>query len=243
MAPDSERTGPATCPSDRPERPARLLAELREWRRRPRPQPTPAHPSAASTVSSGAAVEAVGTRGYITTMRPPRPELSNAVPPPIATVPSAPPSVRSVGALWLLGTVIGVAALIAAFLDRGTHLDVLRETARNVEGAGDTTVVDQVTLIALWGTLAVYALVLLVEALLVRPLLRGRGRTRWALLVMIVLNAGAVLLVLAFLRDGSGGFQPAPHLATVQLVLAALAFVLGLVPPASHWFREGRSRR
>lgn len=169
--------------------------------------------------------------------------MSNAVPPP-ALSKSAPPSlVRFVGALWLMGAAVGAAALVFAYLDRDTHLAALRETAAGVDAAADAARLDQVAAISFWGTLALFAVVLVVEALLARPLVRGAGVVRWALLVMLVLNAGAVLLVFAFLGDGSADFQPTVHLAGVQLAVAALAFLLGLLPPASRWFRDARSLR
>ncbi|WP_146065652.1 hypothetical protein [Arthrobacter pityocampae] len=176
-------------------------------------------------------------------MRPPRPEMSNAVPPPALKTAPPPPLVRYVGALWLIGAAVGAAALVFAYLDRDTHLAGLRDTAAGLDAAADAARLDQVAAIALWGTLALYAVVLVVEALLVRPLLRGAGAARWALLLMLALNTGAVVLVFVFLGDGSADFQPTVHLAGVQLAVAALAVLLGLLPPASRWFRDARPGR
>ncbi|WP_434992962.1 hypothetical protein [Arthrobacter sp. Ld5] len=176
-------------------------------------------------------------------MRPPRPELSNAVPPPALKVAAPPPLVRFVGALWLMGAVVGGAALVFAVLERELHLADLRETAAGLDPAADAARLDQVAALSFWGTLAVFAVVLVIEALLARPLLRGVGAVRWLLLVMLALDAGAVLLMFAFLGDGSTAFQPAVHLAGVQLAVAALAFLLGVLPPASWWFRDARSPR
>ncbi len=144
------------------------------------------------------------------------------------------------GALWLLGSVVGVAALVFAYLDRDAHLARLRETAAGIDAGADAARLDQVAAIAFWGTLALFAVVLVAEALLARPLVRGRGGVRWVLLVMLALNVGAVLLVVAFLGEDSAGFQPTAHLAGVQLALAALAFLLCLLPPAARWFRDAR---
>ncbi|MHA7239343.1 hypothetical protein [Arthrobacter sp. TMS1-12-1] len=173
-------------------------------------------------------------------MRPPRPEMSNAVPPPVSKEVAPPPLVRYVGALWLMAGVVGIVALVFAVLDRDEHLAGLRDTAASVDGTADAARLDQVAALALWGTLAAFAVVLVLEALLVRPLLRGRGAVRWALLVVLVLNVGAALLVSAFLGDDSAGFQPTPQLAGVQLAAATLAFLLGVLPPASRWFRDVR---
>jgi hypothetical protein len=176
-------------------------------------------------------------------MRPTRPEMSNAVPPPIVRQHRPPPLLRVAGGLWLLGVGTGAVSLVFAFLDREAHLDDLRETALTLDSQLDAARVDEVVSIALWGTMGAFALVLLVEALLVEPLLRGQGWARWVLLGTVVLNAGAVLLVLAFLGNDSPGFQPVPHLAVAQLLLAVVALVLTLLPPAARWFRERRPRR
>ncbi|WP_140395053.1 hypothetical protein [Arthrobacter sedimenti] len=176
-------------------------------------------------------------------MRPTRPEMSNAVPPPIMREHTPPPLLRVAGGAELLGVVTGAVSLVFAFLDREARLDDLRETARSLDSQMEAARVDEVVLIALWGTMGAFALVLLVQALLVGPLLRGQGWARWALLGTVVLNAGAVLLVLAFLGNDSPGFQPAPHLAVAQLLLAVVALVLSLLPPASRWFRERRASR
>lgn len=169
--------------------------------------------------------------------------MSNAVPPPILREPSAPRTVRNAGRLWLLGVGAGVVSLVVALLDREAHRAALRETAANLDTRVDPADLDRVTAIALWGTLGGFALVLLVQALLVRPLLRGRGWARWALLATVVADAGAVVLVFAFLGGDSPGFQPAPALAAVHLILAVLALVVGLLPPASRWFRQVRTGR
>ena len=143
-------------------------------------------------------------------------------------------------ALWFMGGVAGVAALVFAYLDRDAHLARLGDTAAGIDAGADAARLDQVAAIAFWGTLALFAVVLVVGALLVRPLMRGHGGVRWALLVILALDVGAVLLVVAFLGEDSAGFQPTVHLAGAQLALAALAFLLCLLPPASRWFRDAR---
>lgn len=166
--------------------------------------------------------------------------MSNAVPPPVITEQPPPPVIRRAGTSWLLSVIAGVVAIVFALLDRETHVGSVRETAGSIDTQVDAADLDQVASIAFWGTLGVFGLVLLLEALLVRPLLRGRGWARWPLLVVVVVNTGAVLLVIAFLGNESAGFRYVPHLATGQLILAVVALVLSLLPPASRWFRTMR---
>ncbi|MHA7209801.1 hypothetical protein [Arthrobacter sp. MDT1-65] len=176
-------------------------------------------------------------------MRPPRPEMSNAVPPPVTTERQPPPLLRMAAGIWLASLAAGVAALVIAFLDRETFLANLQDTALSLESGVATEDAEMVATIAFWGSLGALAVVLLVTGLLVRTLLRGRGWTRWALLAVLVLDAGAVLLVQAFLGTDAAGFQPVPHLAMAHLVLAAVALVVALLPQVSRWLRGPAPRR
>ncbi|MBG6217279.1 hypothetical protein IWX75_001734 [Arthrobacter sp. CAN_A6] len=173
-------------------------------------------------------------------MRPPRPEMSDPKPPP-ALAPREPNTeVRVSGRLWTASFLVGALALVVAFLDRTTHLDFLRETAGGLGTGLEPDEIDIVIGLAFWGTLGALLFVILVEMILVRPLLRGGGWARWALLGALVLQIGAALLATAFLAGSGTGFQPVPLLAIASAVLACAALVACLLPGATRWFRSGR---
>ncbi len=168
--------------------------------------------------------------------------MSNAVPPPITAARQPPSLLRVAGGLWFAALAAGVAALVIAFLDRESHLASIQDTALGLDPGVAPEDAEMAATIAFWGSLGALAVVLLITALLVRLLRRGRGWARWALLAVLVLDAGAVLLVQAFLGTDAAGFQPVPHLAIAQLVLAAVALAVTLLPPVSRWFRSGHPR-
>jgi hypothetical protein len=163
--------------------------------------------------------------------------MSNAVPPPNMVKQEPPRLLRIAGGLWLLGVAAGVAAIVLAVLDRENRLTDLQDTALTIDSQAAVEDAEQVALIAFWGTLGVFAAVLLITALLVPPLLRGRGWIRWTLATILVLDVGAVLLVQAFLESDAGAFPSVPQLAVLQLALAFIALVLTLLPPVSRWFK------
>ncbi|MDQ0734033.1 hypothetical protein [Arthrobacter agilis] len=175
-------------------------------------------------------------------MRPPRPEMSNATPPPITADREPPPLLRVAGGLWLASVAAGALALVIAFLDRETFLSGIQDTALSVDAGIAPEDAEMAATIAFWGSLGAFAVVLLLVVLFVRPLLRGRGWARWALLAVLLLDAGAVLLVQAFLSTDTAGFQPVPHLAVAQLALGVIALAVTLMPPISRWFRGTHQR-
>lgn len=169
--------------------------------------------------------------------------MSNAVPPPITAAPQPPSLLRVARGLWFASLAAGVAALVIAFLDREGYLTDLQDTAVGLDSGVAPEDAEMAATIAFWGSLGALAAVLLVTGLLVRLLLVGRGWARWALLPVLVLDAGAVLLVQAFLGTDAAGFQPVPHLAIAQLALAVVALAVTLLPPVSRWFRSAHPRR
>lgn len=173
-------------------------------------------------------------------MRPPRPEMSDPNPPP-ALAPREPNTeVRTSGKLWTASFLVGALALVVAFLDRTTHLSFLRETAGGLGTELEPDEIDVVIGLAFWGTLGALLVVILIEMILVRPLLKGGGWARWALLCALVLQVGAALLATAFLAGSDTGLQPVPWLVIAQAVLAGAALVACLLPGATRWFRAGR---
>lgn len=173
-------------------------------------------------------------------MRPPRPEMSDTTPPPIPPTRTPAGSVRLAGRLWFGSVVVGLAAVVLRVLDREGPLSYLRRTAGELDAGLADADLETVALIAFWGTVGALLIVLLAEAVLIRPFLAGRGWTRWVLAVLLVLNLGSVLLASAFLTDDSGGLQLPFVLLVVQAVLAAAALLVALLPASSRWFREPR---
>ena len=174
----------------------------------------------------------LGTRA-----RPPRPEMSDRTPAPIRRTTPATTPVKVARSLWILSFAVGALLVIIAFLGRDRQLDALRELVVDLDPARDASTLDAVTELAFWGSLAAFAVVILVEAVLLRAVLRGRGRVRWALVLAVVAQVAASLLADAFLlaTDEQGLYLRIALIA--QLVSACAALVAGFTPGANAWFR------
>lgn len=149
-------------------------------------------------------IEAGTVRGYILTMRPPRPEMSNTTPAPVNLPRETAAPVRIAARLGFFSVVIGLAAMVYRVVNQDGQLAYLRRTAGGVDGTVGQSDVETVALIAFWGTIGLLVIVFLVQAILIGPLKRGVGWTRWVLLALLVPNLAGVVLASAFLTDDSG---------------------------------------
>ena len=176
-------------------------------------------------------------------MRPPRPEMSNTTPAPV-NVPRKPATpVRVSARLWLLSVVVGLGAMVFRVLNREDQLAYLRRTAGEVEGSVPQADVDTVALVAFWGTIGLLVIVFLVQAILIGPLQRGDGWTRWVYLGLLVPNLLGLVLASATLTDDFAGLQLTPLLLVAQMLLAVVALLAALLPASTRWFRDVRTER
>jgi hypothetical protein len=73
-------------------------------------------------------------------------------------------------------------------------------------------------------------------------MMRGRGGTRWAMLVVFVVEAIVAFIAEAFFALGSD----APYftlLIGAYLGLSGLALIVSILPRSGGWFREQRQSR
>ncbi|AUI50188.1 hypothetical protein [Arthrobacter crystallopoietes] len=169
--------------------------------------------------------------------RPPRPQLSDRTPPPIGQ--ALPPTgmVKAARSLWLLSFLLGAVAIAFAYLSRDHRLERLREIVAEVDPAQDEATVDAVAALVHWGSLGALALIIVVEALLLRGLMRRRGGIRWVQLVVLLIHGGAAVLTDAFLVAPGEGEMYLRWMLVAQLVLASAALLVSLLPGADAWFR------
>lgn len=145
--------------------------------------------------------------------------------------------VKAARSLWLLSFLLGAVAIAFAYLSSDARLERLREIVTEVDPAQDEATVDAVAALVHWGSLGALALIILVEALLLRALMRRRGGIRWAQLVVILLHGGAAVLADAFLVAPGEGDMYLRWVLVAQVVLACAALVVSLLPGADTWFR------
>jgi hypothetical protein len=170
--------------------------------------------------------------------------MSDSTPAPIRKVPPPASAVLAARSLWVTSIVVGVAAVVFAFLSRGDQLQPLIEVVGDLQP--DLAVDDREPIAAaiIIGGLGGLAIVFLAEALLVRFMaVRARGRARWGLVAMVVLNVLLCAVAASFIAVGQYGVLAASLLAA-QLLLACAALVASFLPSATAWFRrEDQARR
>jgi hypothetical protein len=169
-------------------------------------------------------------------VKPPRPEMSDRTPPPatLSRTPTGPVKISRY--LWLTSFVIGLAVLAFAFLARNDHIERLSTVIADVEPDRAAETLDTVALIVFWSSLGAIALVILIEALLERAVVRRHRWAQWAQLLVLVVHTGVVLLAGAFIALGNEGLLIAVFLV-VQLLLGGMALVVSVLPGSGAWFR------
>ncbi|WP_127129625.1 hypothetical protein [Georgenia sp. SYP-B2076] len=179
----------------------------------------------------------------VTPAPPPRPEIANRFPAPIQQHVTPTTTLRVSRALWLLSFASGLAAAAFAFLVRVDQHTRLLDQVTALDPSRDAETLDKVATIVFWGAIGAVVLVIAIEALLMRSMMRGRGSARVGLFVMVVVHVVVAILAESFLAapGTAGGAVRWPLVA--QLLLACAALVTSLLPGANAWFRAVQGRR
>ena len=174
---------------------------------------------------------------------PPRPPLSNPVPPPIPPPMTATGAARVSKLLWLTSFAAGLMAIVFAFLARDAQVERLKEIVTDIRPDQDAASLEAVASVVFWGTLGALALVIAVEALLVRVMMRRRRWPRWVLMPVLLLHGAVALLADGFVVLPEEGVYVGALLAA-QLLLALAGLVVSFLPGAGAWLRaENQPRR
>ena len=175
---------------------------------------------------------------------PPRPAMSDSTPAPLRKAPPPALPVLAARSLWVASIVGAVAAIVFAFLSRAEQLGPLAEIVGGLQPDLAAAERDAVAATVIVGSLSALAVVALAEALLVRSMVvLARGRARWGLVALVVVNALVCVVISTFVAIGQYGALSA-GLLVAQLLLACAALVAGFLPSASAWLgREHKSRR
>lgn len=199
--------------------------------------PEPDDPNPGTPDASGeAAPEQVATR-------PPRPEMSDRTPAP-KLQPIVPTRLVKVArTFWLVAFAAGFIAVLFAFVSRNEQLERLRTLVTELAPERDADTLSALASLVFWGTLLLYVVVMVIEAILLRVMMRGHGGARWALMIVLVVNSVVLLIADAFvIVPGDDGLYLRICLVG-QLALAGVGLVLSLFPNASAWFRAQKKRR
>jgi hypothetical protein len=151
--------------------------------------------------------------------------------------------VKAARTLWLVSFAAGSIAILFAFVSRDEQLGRLRDLITGLAPERDPETLAALASLVFWGTLGLLALVIVIEAILLRVMMRGRGGARWALMLVLFLNAGVLLIADALvIAPGDEGLYLRICLVA-QLALAGVGLVLSLFPGASAWFRAQKQKR
>lgn len=177
------------------------------------------------------------------TPMPPRPRMTDAAPAPVYLPPAPPGTVRASRSLWITSFVAGMVAVVFAFLSRTSQFERLQEMVTELRSDQDSETVDAVGAVVFWGSLGGLVLVLILEVLLLRGMMRGRRGVRGTQLLLLFIHAGVTVLAVSFIAASDGSGIYIQILLLLQLLLAGAAFVVSLFPGSGAWFRSEHQRR
>ncbi|MCU1635710.1 MAG: hypothetical protein JWQ68_949 [Cryobacterium sp.] len=155
------------------------------------------------------------------------------VPPPV--IPNRP--LKASRFLWLASFALGLLAAVYAFLSRNDQIDQLRKLAGDAAPDQASGTRDAVASAVFWGTLVALVLIVVIEAILLRVMLRRHGGARWALLVVLLVHAGVALLAASVVAVNAFEGLSVQLLLLAQLASACVALVSSAVPGTGSWFR------
>jgi hypothetical protein len=162
--------------------------------------------------------------------------MSDKTPPPaqLPTSPTGPVKVSRF--LWLGSFVVGLAVLAFAFLSRDDQIERLSDVIAEVEPGRAAATLTSAATIVFWSSIGAIAVVVVVEALLLRAVVRRHRWAQWAQLLVLLAHTGVVLLAGSFLALGDQGLLIA-GLLIVQLLLGVVALIVSVLPGSGAWFR------
>jgi hypothetical protein len=162
--------------------------------------------------------------------------MSDTRPAPIQKKTNPSPKIKAGRSLWLASFAAGVTALLFIIFDQERRMEPLRQIVTDLAPDRDAGTLDAVVALVFWGSLGGIALVILIQMLLLWVVMRRHGWARWALVVVLLVHAGATLLADSFLA-APGDALHIRLLLVAQLALAFVATVIMVLPGTGAWFR------
>ncbi|GAA3803928.1 hypothetical protein [Cellulomonas soli] len=176
---------------------------------------------------------------------PPRPELGGERFVATKAPPPSPPTVSTGLSLWVGSLAVGLLAAGSIVRSQPALRD---QFAQEVVAADPSTTLgtaQDAASVLVWVVVGGLALVWLVHLVLVVRTAGAHGGARWALIVLGVLGAGAVLLLQDVIADPD--VMPVRDLNRIALVAQASLALLGSLflatRSAGRWFKDVRRRR
>lgn len=166
---------------------------------------------------------------------PPRPGVSLSVPPPIAAAVVPPGTARLSRSLWVASFVAGIAVVVFGFLGRDANFERLKGVIGGMVPDGDAQAVEGSTAVVFLGSLAMIALVVAMEAVLLAVLFKRRVWARWTLAPLVLLHAVVTVITADFVVAPGPDGVLATVLLAAQFILAAAGLILLFFPSTTAW--------
>jgi membrane protease YdiL (CAAX protease family) len=165
--------------------------------------------------------------------RPARPAIQGHPRPPIQRS-GATGIVRTIRSFLVLSFVLGGITIAFAAVNRTTQVEELRSAIADSIPTMAAETRDIVSAALYLGTLASLAVIVLVEALLLRAIIRRRRGARWGLLVAVIVHLAIAVATVGTVGSGDGGI-PIIGLLTAQFCAACAGAVIGVLPATRRW--------
>lgn len=134
----------------------------------------------------------------------------------------------------------GIAVVVTGFLGRDAQFDRLKGVIEGMVPDGDAQAVEGATAVVFLGSLAMIALVVAMEGVLLAVLFRRRIWARWALAPLVLLHAVVTVITADFVvAPGADGALTTALLAA-QFILAAAGLILLFFPSTTSWLLSER---
>ena len=168
--------------------------------------------------------------------------MSDVTPAPVKRSVPHNTTIAALRVMWAATFVVGLTAILVAFLSRDKQLEELRVAVADLGSTFDSGSTGSAAAAFFTAALAAVGIVILVELVLLRAMLDGHGWSRWVLLPVVILHIGVAIAAAAVLALGNGGITIATLLGA-QLVLACAATLVGFLPKSSEWLRRQRASK
>lgn len=164
--------------------------------------------------------------------------LSSA--PPIAVTITPPSPARWSRTLWVASFVAGIAVVVMGFLGRDAHFERLTGVIATMVPESDAEALEATTAVVFLGSLAMLALVIAMEAVLVAVLFKRRLWARWALAPLVLLHAVVTVITADFVVAPGADGVLAIVLLAAQFILACAGLILLFLPATTTWLLSER---
>lgn len=167
-------------------------------------------------------------------LAPARPTLASKAAAPVLVKAPPPFLVRMAQLLWILSLMVGVVGVVYAFIIRIPQLKPIEKLIKGVVPHRADTTYTSAAEILFWCVFAGMIIIIMLQIVYLVSFGNRKPNVRWWQFGTLVLQGLIVVLAHEYIAMGDRG-RPLQYLLYAQVALAALGFLISLLPPALHW--------